>query len=219
MTTAIVTNGAPRLPESATLPAVSHALFSAIVHARNGTNPSATGVAEAKKMLEATGPLFAPAKEVQLRNWLSRLNFGLSKVISAGEFEQRASAIIPALATMPAALFTVETVNEAILHFQWFPGAAEIVVFLRDRARIIANLAIGLRRVAHFGIPEAEPRREPSTEEEREAVRAQVAALVDSISADRPRPSGKPSFLSPDQLAEARRRAGINFPYPREDRT
>lgn len=214
MTTAIANRPAtalPNIPIRADFPSMSQAIGHAIWLVNGDKPPGAGPQAEARSLLSAHAGMFGAAKSAQVRNWLERVNLAASQPILTADFDVRAPAIVEALLTLPAAVFTVETANAFSLQTKWFPGAAEVAEFMADKVREVQRFDRDLRRVANHGA--ATEARPPPTDEERAA----VAALMDQLKVLRsdnvaPRDAVKPAYLSPEALRIAYRQAGIKGP-------
>lgn len=203
----------PNLPIQAFFPSISKALGDAIWLV-NGDQPPGPGPqAEARSLLAAHAGMLGAAKPAQVRNWLERVNLATSQPILPADFDVRAPAIIEALLTLPAAVFTVETANAFSVQNKWFPGAADVAAFLADRVREVHRFDHAIRKVANHDGGGGTHSRPPPTDEERAAV-ADAMTQIKALRSDNvaPRDVVKPAHLSREALLAAYRNASITGP-------
>lgn len=200
MSNAIAVKGLPGLPEKVILPDHGEVLSLGIWHASSGLEPGDDARMEAMRLLVSLAPVFGPPKFPQVRNWLQRVNLGMSQPASTTDFDARMPVISDAIMGFMAGVFTIETSLEAIRRFKWFPGGAELAEFLETKASQIRFAEWQLRQVAEF-VDRRPPPKPAPTQAEKDA----VAEILGGLSGYRKFDIQEPVRSIDEQIAELKR--------------
>ena len=169
------------MPPAFRLPEMSAPLAKLVCLIERGFNtydPGPVARAEALALANGLAVPCAPAGPVRVLEWLVKLNPGLSLPLDEKAFRIRAKAVAEALASMPTAVFTVETAQAAMRNFEYFPGAAALAGFLSPKADEVRRLLRHLAVAAGSGPVEQKSRR-PETQEGVDAVVAAFKPIFD----------------------------------------
>lgn len=163
---------------------------------------------EAARHLMEYDHLCSPPSSETVIAWLWPIVASSSNPPDQASFRLRATAIARACELLPKAVFTADSQREAMGRFKFFPGAAEVIEFLKPDSIRLTSRRRALKAIARTGAP-AEEERKPRSVEERDAIlanfRPRFAEAVEQtrkqlgLLTDRPRAA----HLRPDQLAEA----------------
>jgi hypothetical protein len=211
------------LPAEYRPPEMSKPLRSLVTVLGRGFNtydPGPVVRAEAAALARQLGVACAPAGDVRVLDWLKRLNAGLAYPLTAREFTVRAGVVAQALSAMPIAVFTIESADEAIRTFEYFPGGARLTGMLTPRAEDVRRLRRNLVTVVGSDAP-AEVSHRPATQEGVDAVLAsfrprfaEAMAPVRAASDVVAPPRSRPAALSPPVLLESYRQAAARESNP-----
>jgi hypothetical protein len=171
-------------------------------------NPSGADIAEAQRKLgEAEFACRAP-EMITVRNWCAALVPHLPKAPGKAEFADVMLGIWLACHDLPTAVWTAETVAEALRVFEWWPPPAKVRALLLPFAEKFWRARDGLKRVAeHRAEPSTPtpPRGDPTVEEVA-LVTAALTAFLAKRSWNQPDGSQadqdaiKPAYLSDGAL-------------------
>lgn len=188
------------LPAVATPPKLSGSLAHCVGLLTDPDNPyshhvtvSGRDAAEARQRLGQMDHLCRPASVAMIAAWCRKLVPHLAKApTNPQEFDRAIEGIAIACHDLPYAVWTAETVAEALKTQSWWPTPAKVRELLMPAAASLWRLRNGLKRAvdaADRAKPEAAP--EVVTDE----AKAHVAALVQSFAAERSfnAPSGSPA--------------------------
>jgi hypothetical protein len=151
-----------------------------------------------------------PVSRRELMAWFGPLNVAFRNPLDKAVFEGRLNALADVIGNWPAVLFTVEARRELMAAHDYWPSVSDIIRVLQPEKDRLDGLKAALDTLAKPEVQSGqEAPRMPPTDEEKESVRAQLAALKadmqHSVSASakpanlRPRPS----FFNEDQLRRA----------------
>lgn len=123
-----------------------------------------------------------PSEPTAIRVWCTRLARAVRNTPSEHDFAFRSAAIAEVCVDFPAAVWTSETLTEAMRTFEWWPSAKDAYNFLKPRADELIRTRDALRRMAEPPTPSLPPppRREPDNE-----AKLAVSQLVHSFVAER----------------------------------
>ncbi len=169
------------------LPTVSRWLADAIQQARNphpdigferGRLRPGT-IEEARRLLPALDQALRIATGAEWHEWLVPMAV-LPNAPTRGEAFRGAVGVIAfALRDTPAIILTPDRQREALRSFRFWPTPKEIADLLAPTLREIAAKRAAVRRIAET---ENAPRHDPASEDEREEIRAGLAALSAELS-------------------------------------
>lgn len=159
--------------------------------------------AEARAAADAMAPLCAPVTMEALREWIRPIGAAVRNPPSQEDFAAWGAALVIACDDFAIGAFTATTQREALQTFQFWPSVADICGIVGGRSIALRGKLSALRRIADGETLGAQPER---SEEEAAAVRAKFIQLRADLKRDAQIAAPiKPSYGTPEQLAEGRR--------------
>jgi len=160
-----------------------------------------------------------------MRQWLAAIAAVVRNPPDAGALAGTAAIYAEACHDLPAVVLGVGSQRAALATFAWWPAAADVRNLLADHARPWLERERALAAIIRaadgpLGSPDVGAPRPRLTEAEKANVSALVAGFVSDVeqrAAAARKAAGEPdrpkaAYLEGEQLAEARRRAGIRLP-------
>lgn len=162
----------------------------------------------AQQVADRFDTMLLPVSNEVLAAWLLPVNHASRNPQSPQDFAMRVAAIAEMVGDLPAAAFTAETRRKLATGF--FPSHEDVRTAVEPTAEPWMRKRQALRSLRFTG--QQRPEAKATDPTERERIAAGLAALAAELQAkaqvtERPKP--QPRYLAGDQLAQARRAAGI----------